>query len=276
MIIGGHVSAAGAINKAVERAIAEGFEAMQLFPSPPQGYRPIAYTPSQGTDFKKKWQQAGIKAVFFHAIYLLNLASPREDLVKRSIASLVNYLRFGHDCGTVGTIFHVGSRGNDSLPIEQIIDAMKEVLQKTPDDQYLIMENAAGGGGRVGVSLEELVQMYTGVNSPRLKLCIDTQHLFSSGIDVRDTKQFSAWLNRFNKEIGIEQLVCVHANDSKTPFASAKDRHENIGAGAIGLEGFRHIIAQPLLRDKPYILEVPGFENTGPDAKNRKILQSLI
>ena len=278
MIIGGHVSAAGGINKAIERAVAEGLEVMQLFPSPPQSFRPIVHTSNQGKEFHKLWKKAKISSVFFHAIYLLNLATPRHDLLQWSINSVIDYMRFGHYCGTVGSIVHVGNWGKDQIQNPksqtQITEAMKEILKETPEDQYFIMENAAGAT-KVGSTLEQLQMLFDGVGSDRLKVCFDTQHAFATGIDVRDTEQFGAWLDDFDTAIGIEHLVCVHANDSKVPLASAKDRHENIGEGSIGRTGFKHILAQPLLRDKPFILEVPGFEDTGPDAKNRKILQSL-
>ncbi|MCR4326376.1 MAG: deoxyribonuclease IV [Candidatus Roizmanbacteria bacterium] len=277
MIIGGHVSAAGGLPKAVERAVAEEFEVMQLFPSPPQSFRKIAHTPDQGTAFKQLWNDAHISSVFFHAIYLLNLATPRQDLLQWSMNSIIDYMRFGHYCGTVGSIVHVGNWGKQDMheAKQQVIDAIKDILADTPDDQNFVMENAAGAS-KVGSTLEQLQMLFEGVGSNRLRVCFDTQHAFATGLDVRDTEQFGAWLDDFDRVIGIEHLVCVHANDSKTPFASGKDRHENIGEGSIGKEGFKHILAQPLLRDKPFILEVPGFDDTGPDAKNRKILQSLI
>jgi deoxyribonuclease-4 len=197
--------------------------------------------------------------------------------------SLIEYLNFGEKIGSIGTIFHVGSYGaKESNPAliekqqQQVILAIKKVLEATPLSQLLIMENAAGGGGRVGATLEELIQIYKAVNSTRFKVCLDTQHLFATGIDVRNPTEFSQWLEIFDREIGINNLVCVHLNDSQTELGSKHDRHENIGEGKIGREGIKNILNQPLLQDKPLILEVPGFAGKGPDKKNIEILRELL
>lgn len=278
MVIGGHISAAGGLDKVVPRAIERGFKVIQLFASPPQGYRPISYSKEAGEAFNKEWHNAGIHSVFFHAIYLLNLASEKPFIVHSSKQSLIDYMNFGHYAGTTGTIFHVGSVKNDKFinHKSQIIEAMKEILENTPKDQYLIMENAAGGGGRVGVSIEELAALFHGVNSDRLKICLDTQHLWGSGINVADREAFATWLGEFDREIGCKNVVCLHVNDSKVPFDSKKDRHENIGDGSIGLEGLKNALMQSLLQGKPLIMEVPGMDDQGPDAKNREILERLL
>ncbi len=123
--------------------------------------------------------------------------------------------------------------------------------------------------------LEQFCLIYAKVNSSRIKVCIDTQHLYASGIDVTDREVFAEWLTRFDQLIGIENLLCVHANDSKTELGSGHDRHENIGEGKIGREGFTSILAQPLLQGKPFILETPGFDKKGPDRENLEILTNV-
>ena len=278
MGIGGHISAAGGLEKVVPRALERGFTAIQLFASPPQGYKPISYTKEAGEAFHNEWQKAGIHSVFFHAIYLLNLASEKPFIVHSSKQSLIDYMNFGHYAGTTGTIFHVGSVKNDKFTNykSQIVEAMKEVIEKTPEDQYLIMENAAGGGGRVGVSIEELSALFHGVNSDRLKICLDTQHLWGSGINVANREEFRIWLETFDKEIGCKNVVCLHVNDSKVPFDSKKDRHENIGEGSIGFEGLKNALTQPLLQGKPLILEVSGMDDEGPDKENKERVERLL
>ena len=144
----------------------------------------------------------------------------------------------------------------------QIVSAMKHILSETPESQFLIMENSAGSP-RCGSSIEELSYLYNEVKSPRLKVCLDTQHLFASGIDDRDGEILSQWLSDFDKQIGMDNIVCMHANDSKTELGSCHDKHENIGAGFIGEAGFKNILKQPLLAGKPWILEVPGMSGKG-------------
>ncbi len=276
MIIGGHVSIAGGISKAPDRAYAQGFKAMQMFVSAPQSYRLFNHTEEDILLFKKLYTQHGFQGLFFHAIYLLNLASEKSQLVELSKQSLIDYMKIGERLECQGTIFHIGSYGDRAFDAvkAQLVEALKEVLEKSPDNQWLIMENAAGGGGRVGATIEELAYLYKQVDSPRLKVCIDTQHLFATGINVGNFEEFGEWLTDFDTQIGINNLVCLHVNDSKTELGSKKDRHENIGKGMIGIEGFTNVVRQPLLQGKIFILEVPGV-GEGPDRANAELLMSL-
>lgn len=277
MLIGGHVSIAGGISKAVERASAQGFNVIQIFASSPRSYSVPTYSDEEITVFNSEFKEKKMEQLFFHAVYLLNLSSEKPSLVNVSIHSLIEYLRFGEQVGCTGTIFHIGSYkklGFDAVK-EQIAEAMKKVLDETPENQYLIMENSAGAP-RCGSTIEELSYLYKAVSSPRLKICLDTQHLFASGIDVRSSTVFGEWLAAFDKEIGIEHVVCMHANDSKTELSSNHDKHENIGKGFIGTAGFKSILSQPLLSHKPWILEVPGIKGEGPDSENKEKLEGLL
>lgn len=276
MQIGAHISIAGGLDKAVERGIAIGAQVLQIFVSAPQSYRVNSYTDKQIEKFKIAYKQAKFGALFFHAIYLLNLASENQRLVNLSIDSLVHYMQMGEKLGAIGTIVHLGSYkdGNVEALKDQVVVAVKKVLEKTPENQKLIIENCAGK--KIGKNLDELVELHEEIGSKRISFCIDTQHLFASGVDVRDTKIFGAWLAEFDTRIGINHLACIHANDSKSELGSALDRHENIGMGHIGNTGFKNILAQPLLLNKPFILEVPGIEKKGPDRQNITALISLL
>ena len=278
MHIGGHVSIAGGISRAIERAKHEGFEVLQTFAGSPRSFKATEYSQTEIDLFNEGFKQEGFKALFFHAIYLLNLASEKEYLVNLSVDSLISYLQFGAKVNCTGTIFHIGSYKERTFNDvkEQIVVAMKKVLANTPTSQALIVENAAGGGGRVGATLEELIYFHNEVNSNRLKFCIDTQHLFATGVNVADSKEFGAWLSSFDKQIGIKNMVCLHINDSMTELGSKHDRHENIGAGLIGEVGFRNILKQPLLKDKYLLLEVPGQNKAGPDRANADRLRKLL
>jgi len=278
MIFGGHVSTAGGIEKSVERAVAQGFEVVQLFASSPRSYSFPSHSEYSIKEFNQRFKKSSLKQHFFHAIYLLNLATSKAELLKISIQSLVDYLNFGEKIDSSGTIFHIGSSRERSFEEvkNQVVEAMQEVLERTPVRQHLIMESAAGAGNVVGDSLEELSFLYKKVRSNRLKVCLDTQHLYASGVDVSSRDVFAKWLKQFDQEIGIENLTVMHANDSKTELASHRDRHENIGEGLIGKNGFKNILSQQLLKDIPYILEVPGFDGNGPDRKNIEILKQLI
>lgn len=275
MLVGAHVSVAGGLDKAVERSEAIGANVMQIFVTSPRSFRTTDYSTEQIIAFKKLYAEKKMGGLFFHAVYLINLASEKESSVQLSIDSLVHYLQMGDKLGATGTIVHLGSYkdGDGEVLIAQVVTAIKEILKRTPESQKLLIENCAGK--KIGKDLDELTKLHKQVGSDRVGFCIDTQHLFASGIDVRDTKLFSNWLAQFDENIGINNLVCIHANDSKTELGSGADRHENIGKGLIGMTGFKNILAQPLLQNKPFILEVPGEEQKGPDRENIERLRGL-
>lgn len=271
MIIGAHTSIAGGINNAVKKASEIGAEAIQVFITPPQTFKSKEYTDVEIESFVNEYKKVGLKGLVFHSIYLLNLVSEKEYLIKASIDSLAYYMNMGTKLGAMGTIFHVGSSKENKLqfPNKDLSENLIKILQQTPENQFLIIENAAGGGGRVGVDLDELAGIYTDVKGhKRIKFCIDTQHLYATGVDVADYEVFNQWLNKFDEKIGIDNLVCIHVNDSKTECGSRVDRHENIGEGKIGVNGFQQIFRQPLLQSKLFICESPGFEGKGPDREN--------
>ena len=278
MIFGGHVSIAGGLEKAIERGEREGFEVIQTFASSPRSFTVTNYTHEQIAAFNQAFKDSKIvKQLFFHAIYLINLASKKEYLLDLSVKSLIEYLNFGAKINCTGTIFHVGSSKEQSFDEvkNQVAQAIKKVLETTPKDQLLIIESAAGAGNVIGNSLDELAQLFNQVDSTRLKVCLDTQHLWASGVNVADKAIFGNWLKQFDQQIGIQNLVCMHANDSKTEFNSKRDRHENIGQGLIGRAGFQNILSQSVLKNIPFIMEVPGIKGEGPDRENLKILHNL-
>jgi len=175
-----------------------------------------------------------------------------------------------------GTIFHLGSFKNstEEKALKQVIEAIKEILGSS-GQVNLILENSAGAGNLIGDSFREIGEIVRRVNDSRVKVCLDTQHAFASGIDVKSQEGLNKTLQEFDREVGLKNLIAIHANDSKTEFNSKRDRHENIGEGFIGLEGFRNIINHPILKDIPFILEVPG-EGSGPDTNNILRLKNLI
>ncbi len=218
-------------------------------------------------------EKAGIDLVFLHSIYLINLASKNPYILGNSIGSLVQYLKFGKAIGAEGAVFHVGShkgRGFEKVA-EQVVEAMNQILLRTKGCGKLIIENSAGAGGVIGSSFKEIGLIVKALNSPRIAVCLDTAHAFEFGYDIRTKKGLDDAMKEFDREIGLEKLVLIHANDSKTARGSNRDRHENIGKGKIGLEGFRGIVSHPDLRDLPFIIETPP----GSDKDDIETLRSL-
>ena len=277
MKIGAHVSTAGGIGNAVARGEKIGCEAIQIFGSSPQTW---AFKPVPGEQielFKQGLAYAGIGPVFLHAIYLINLGTPNKDNLRKGIDSLINYMNLAANIGAAGVIFHPGSHGGRGYEavLPQTVDAIKTVLDVSPDGPCLAVENMAGMGQHIGARFDELGGILQAVDSPRLKICLDTQHAFAAGYDLTNPQGIRAMLDQLDAGPGCANVVAVHANDSKRVCGSGVDRHDNIGDGFIGEEGFAAIMGNPAFADVPFLLEVPGFEGHGPDRRNIDILKKI-
>jgi deoxyribonuclease-4 len=275
--VGAHVSTAGGLANAFDRALEIGAEAIQIFGAPPQSWRVTEHSDADVERFRARMAETGIEPAFIHAAYLINLGTPDATLLTRSLGSLKFGLGLCSRIGAAGVIFHVGShkgRGFDAVR-DQIVESVLAVLEATPDDATLVLENSAGMGGSVGSKFTELGAIMRGADSPRVKVCLDTQHSYAAGYDVASREGLEATVEEFEREVGLDALVAVHANDSKIPLGGGVDRHENIGEGEIGREGFLAIMGHRAFRGVPFLLEVPGFEKTGPDKANVDILREL-
>ncbi len=281
ILIGGHVSAAGGFHRAIENATRIGANAIQFFGASPRQW--FAKIPDESTI--KKYQEAmknsDVKAVYLHAAYLQNLATSSEESYQKSVKSLSEHLQIATLLGARGLIFHMGSFGGDMSrdhAIEQTAKGMQEVLAQIPGDTFLVMENSSGGGGKLGSSAADLGSIKRLVHDPRVKVCFDTAHAFEAGVLAEKVtaenvkKVFDEW----DKEINLQDLVALHVNDSKTKHNSHSDRHENLGHGHIGLAGFKALTSEKRLHHAAWILEVPGFDNQGPDKANVDILKELF
>ncbi len=277
MKIGAHVSTAGGISNAVARGQEIGCEAIQIFGSSPQSW---AFKPVPGEQielFRQGMADAGIGPVFLHAIYLINLGTPSKESLKKGIVSLINYMNLAADIGAVGVIVHPGSHGGKGFEevLPQVVETIKIVLDASPDEPILAVENMAGMGRHIGAQFGELGDILKAVDSPRLKICLDTQHSFAAGYDLTNPEGLRAMLDELDAGPGWANVAAVHANDSRRPCGSGIDRHDNIGDGFIGEEGFAAIMGNPVFSDVPFFLEVPGFEGKGPDQKNIDILKKI-
>ena len=277
MLIGGHVSTRGGIDKAVDNALAIGAEVIQTHPSPPQTWRRLTVDDAMVQSYRDKAHAGGLRAHYFHAVYLINLATTSATLLKQSVGSLVFYMELAERIGADGVIFHPGShKGAGFEPmLPQMVRAVNEVLARTESRAKLLVENSAGQGGCVGCTFEEVARIVDAVASDRVAVCLDTAHAFANGYDLRTAEGIDASLQRFDETIGLDRLAAIHANDSRAEFQSNVDRHANIGDGFLGEEAFGLMLNDPRLRDHPWILEVPGLEKRGPDLHNVNLLRRL-
>lgn len=277
MQIGAHVSSSNSIEKSIERARELGAETLQLFASAPQSWRTAVHGDTACAAFRQSATDCGIDNAFLHAIYLINLAASDPAHLHRSIGSLTLALQTAGRIGARGAVVHTGSHkgaGFESV-LPQIAGAIHDVLNDTPSDTWVILENSAGMGGSIGSSFAELGSIIREVGSGRVRVCLDTCHALAAGYEIRTPEGLEATLSEFEREIGLDRLAVIHANDSKVDLGGGKDRHENIGEGFIGVEGFTTMMSHPVFAELPLILEVPGFEGGGPDQRNIQILREI-
>ena len=277
MRIGAHVSSAGGISKAIGRGVEIGCETIQIFGSSPQTW---AFTPISETEieaFRSLAEENQISPIFLHCIYLINLGSSNPANLVKGIDSLINYMTLAHKIDAEGIIFHPGSHKGSGFEaiFSQVTDSIKQVLDKSPEGPSLCLENMAGMGQHIGTSFTELGEIVKSVDHPNLKVCLDTQHSFAAGYDIRNPQGVANMLEEFESAIGTCKLAAVHANDSKQPLGSGIDRHENIGQGLIGESGFEALMSHSTLSNTPFLLEVPGFTGKGPDRDNIDILKTI-
>ena len=275
MLLGGHCS--GGIKKALENAHSFGMDSVQLFAQSPRTWRFPDHDPADLEAFRKRREELGIGAVSIHALYLLNLASPKDDFYEKSVQTLCSTVDTACAMGAESVVFHVGSHLGSGFEagLKRVVPALNVALDRCSETTWLCMENSAGTGGTMGRSLEELAALYDAMdNHERLGVCLDSCHLFASGYDVTDRGELDRVLKQLDRDIGLDRLRCLHVNDSKTPLGSNRDRHDNVGDGLIG-EGLTVFLGHPKLQGLPALLEVPGTDGHGPDAEQMKKLRAL-
>jgi deoxyribonuclease-4 len=266
--IGAHVSSSGGIHTAIDRAEAIEAESVQVFTQSPRTWRPTNHDPANLERFKERRAEVGIDGVLCHALYLCNLAAPNDDVYEKSVAALRNTMEVAGAIDADGVVFHVGSHLGAGLEagLARVLPAMEQVLELSSETTWLLMENSAGAGGTIGRSIDELATLFDRLDRhPRLGVCLDSCHLYVSGIDVTDPVAFDALLDELDGTIGLDRLRALHVNDAATPLGSNRDRHANIGEGLLG-EKLGVFLGNGRLQDLPAVLEVAGPDNKGPDA----------
>lgn len=281
MKIGAHVSTAGGLQTGFERAQAIGAECMQVFESAPQQWGTAKLTDEQVEAFRQAHAESGIDPVFIHGKYLMNLASADDKIFRTSTSTLRSSLNIAGRIGAKGVIFHTGSHKGLGLEavFEQICTTCQKVLDETPEETLLIFENTAGGGDTIGSHFHDLGEILRRIDNPRARVCIDTCHAFAAGYDLSTPEGVKATLKELDREIGAKNVAAIHCNDSKTELGAARDLHENIGEGKIGLAGFEALLGSKELHHVPLLLEVPGYKlngaGKGPDKPNVDRLKEI-
>ncbi len=282
--IGAHVSKSGGLDKAVERAIKLRANCLQLFSGSPRVWKRKKIDNVDTKKYYSKVKENNFKSVFTHALYLINLGSEKQELVNKSINALIYDLKFDSHINGSGVVVHLGSHlGQGWNKVKQnLVDRIKDILNQSPVDCHLLIENAAGTGGKLNADLSEIRWLLDQINDERLGWCFDTCHAYAMGYyfgkktPSKNLDLGKSAIDEINKLDLWSSLKIIHVNDSMTEFNSHKDRHENLGEGKISLDDFRYFFNLDQVETIPLVLEVPGFDGNGPDKKNIDKLKELV
>ena len=268
MILGSHLSIAGGLHKALEKAAGYGFGAVALFVRNQVQWREPSLSDAKVLKFRKKRVELGIGPVIAHASYLVNLAG-RKEIRDKSLTAMAADLDRCNRLGIDALVFHPGSNPDTAEGIRLIAEGLDEILTAVPaGPTTILLEGTAGQGNSVGCRFEHLAAILDRCKGrDRLGVCLDTCHLFAAGYDIRSADAYAATMDEFDRIVGLDTLRAIHLNDSKKPLGSRVDRHAHIGLGEIGADGFSQLVNDVRLAKIPMILETPKDvdEQTGRD-----------
>lgn len=286
--LGAHVSAAGGLPKAVERAVAHGCLAFQVFTKNANQWRGRPLPDDEIRAFRRAVDASGLAPVVSHASYLINLAAGAPGLRRQSMAAMADELARADALGLLGVVLHPGcyTDGTAAVGVRRVAKALSRLLAARPRRRTMVLlEHTAGQGTSLGASFEEIAAMIEGAGGdPRLGVCLDTCHLFAAGYDIGSATGYDRTMAAFDRVIGLDRLRVVHVNDSKRPLGSRVDRHAHIGEGLIGLEAFRRLVNDRRLRGLPLLLETPKSDIRSSDTsivdpydrRNLDLLRSFV
>ncbi|HDR73766.1 MAG TPA: deoxyribonuclease IV [Methanoculleus sp.] len=275
--VGCHVSIAGSVDRAIERAIERDCDTFQIFSSNPRGWKSRELKPAEIDAFRTSVRESGLDPAVAHMPYLPNLATPKPDIYQRSVETLARELSRCRLLGIPYLVTHLGSHLGEGREggIARFVSGMDRALAEAGGTTMLLLENTAGTAHSIGGTFEDIAAILTGSDhSDRLGVCFDTCHAFAAGYDIATPAGLAATLEALDASIGNDRVRLVHCNDAKGACGSRLDRHEHIGLGAIGEEGFRRILHTPLFRGLPLICETPVDERRS-DTDNIRVVRDL-
>lgn len=275
MLFGAHCS--GGIKGALDHATRIGAEAVQLFAQSPRMWRFPEHAEEDLARFRERRAEAGVGSVLVHALYLCNLATKDRTVYGKSRATMHSTMDAACAIEADGVVFHVGSHLGAGLKagVKRCVPALREVLDRSSERTWLLLENSAGAGGTIGRSIDELAIIVDALDRhPRLGICLDSCHLFVSGVDVGEPEVVATALAEVDDRIGLDRLRALHVNDAAAPLGSNRDRHANVLEGELG-ERMGAFLAHPAVQSLPAVMETPGPDHHGPDAAEIRKLRDL-
>ena len=277
MLIGAHVSTAGGLVAAHERAAERGCEAMQVFNQSPRAWRPTRWKPNDVAEFLSLMKNGPVESVTIHAVYLINPATKDREMRKKSADSLIHALRMGDEIKADGVVVHPGSTVGEphDEALRRVSDMVRHALAES-DNCRLLLENTAGAGNTIGRTFEELRELIDlAGGDKRIGVCLDSCHMFATGFDITTADKVAEVVDRFAKAVGMRRLKSLHVNDSLTALGSNRDRHAVPGEGEIGARGCAAFLSEPRFEKLPALFEGPGTSGHAPDKVDVETMKKL-
>lgn len=280
-LFGAHESVAGGLHLAFDRIGSVEGESLQIFTRNQRQWKAAPLTDEEVHLFKTAWREAGDIPVASHASYLVNLGSSKEELAAKSVSAFTGELVRCDRLGIPWVVIHPGSHGGAGIEqgLSNIVRHLDAVFTAAgpASEAKVLLETTAGQGTGLGSSFEELGRIISCSSYPdRLGVCLDTCHIFAAGYDIRTPAAYEQTMAEFERHIGLDRLCFFHLNDCKKDLGSRVDRHDHIGRGMIGLDGFRLLVNDPRFAEHPMTLETPKGENLKEDRENLELLRSLV
>jgi len=275
VLFGGHC--AGGIKGSLDNAVAMGADAVQLFAQSPRMWRFPDHAEEDLARFRERRREIGLDSVLVHALYLVNLAAPDDEIYRKSVETMRSTMRAACAIQADGVVFHVGSHLGSGFEagLERAIPALRLVLEECSETTWLLVENSAGAGGTIGRSIDEVASVVEALDRhPRLGVCLDSCHLYVSGVDVTDRTALDGILTELDGRIGLDRLRALHVNDARDGLGANRDRHANMGEGELG-DALSVFLGAPRVQGLPAVLEVPGPDGHGPDAEEIQKVRAL-
>ncbi len=280
LAFGSHMSTSGGVDKALARGQELNLESVQLFSKNERQWNARPLDPEVVQRFHDEVARTGITKLVVHDSYLINLASPKPDILEKSIPAFADELNRCDMLGIPHLVTHPGAHTGSGVDagIARFARSLNEIFGSMPESKTItLLETTAGQGTSLGRSFEEIAAIIDQVeDKPRVGVCLDTCHIFAAGYDYRTPELYAETMAQFDSVIGLDRLKVIHLNDSKQPFGSNKDRHNHIGDGEIGLEGFRQFVNDSRLDGIPGILETEKDDSGDNDRRNIATLKALV
>jgi len=280
--LGAHESISGGLHLAFDRILQVGGEALQIFTRNQRQWKAAPLKDEEITAFKNAWDEAEAMPVASHASYLINLGSSTKEQAEKSVAAFAAELQRCAQLGIAQVVIHPGSHGGAGVEIglANVVKNLDRVIELAGNDcaaVNILLETTAGQGTGLGAQFEELAEIIEQSSFPdRLGICVDTCHIFAAGYDIRTPETYGVTFAEFDRLIGLDRIRFFHLNDSKKELGSRVDRHEHIGQGRIGLEGFRCLLNDPRFAAHPMTLETPKGKDLAEDRQNLSTLRALL